>query len=147
MLDMKLHATLSSIGLMYLGDHSMKMPLPLPVFKSLAWVYHQMWRQDLKQEHAYLLAPLPPPVSVSADATIYVPSTHILLYMCPHTILLYVSTYHPPVSGGDPVLQEAKEGAGGDADDAGGGVEEAGKVYWVPLGPRHTWRPFQVNLN
>ena len=90
MLDMKLHATLSTIGLMYLGDHSMKMPLPLPLFKSLAWVYHQMWRQDLKQEHAYLLAPLPPPVSASADATIYVPSTHILLYMCPHTILLYM---------------------------------------------------------
>ena len=90
MLDMKLHATLSTVGLMYLGDHSMKMPLPLPLFKSLAWVYHQMWRQDLKQEHAYLLAPLPPTVSASADATIYVSSTHILLYMSPHTILLYM---------------------------------------------------------
>jgi hypothetical protein len=45
------------------------------------------------------------------------------------------------------VVQEAREGAGGDAGDAGGGLAEAGKVYWMPLGPRHTWRPFQVNLN
>jgi len=36
------------VGLMYLGDDTMHFPLDLALFDSLAWVYHQMWRADLR---------------------------------------------------------------------------------------------------
>ena len=33
---------------MYLGDENMLYPLDQTIFDSLAWVYHQMWRVDLR---------------------------------------------------------------------------------------------------
>ena len=33
---------------MYLGDEKMLFPMDQTIFDSLAWVYHQMWRADLR---------------------------------------------------------------------------------------------------
>lgn len=94
---------LASIGLMYLGDDTMQFPIDFAVLDSLAWVYHQMWRPDLrdgKQDYSYLLSPLAPsPLAVADAGAVAVRSDEV-------------------------------------------GVAKG--MYWIPLGPAHTWRPFSI---
>lgn len=40
---------LSSMGLFYLGDELMHFPMDHDLHARLAWVYHQMWRPDLRR--------------------------------------------------------------------------------------------------
>ena len=97
---------------MYLGDEQMLYPMDHAVFESLAWVYHQMWRADLrygKQDYSYLLRPLPTPG----------PGRPL------------------PTPGPGNLLEEERGGAGGR-----GGVPKG--LYWIPVGPAHTWRPFEI---
>ena len=42
-------AALSTIGFMYFGDELMKFPMHHDLHQQLAWVYHQMWRPDLRK--------------------------------------------------------------------------------------------------